>query len=165
MIWEISTLEDNHSRLVPFNPITKRVICIRNLACSPHFRATLESRQVAMHLYPIRLPVSTVVQPGKGLAFHIVDDDEETDMSKYSCHGAIYINIDCDIFVFFLSTLANSCLVSHSFQPSPLGGPQNFGWRSPSLSRSHYENMRHIMLFDSVWEHYVTRGCFRSAYW
>ncbi|KAI0542527.1 hypothetical protein GGR58DRAFT_452671 [Xylaria digitata] len=55
LIWEISILECHRDRLVPMNEFTKRIICIRNLACSPHFRATSESRRVATDLYPIRL--------------------------------------------------------------------------------------------------------------
>ncbi|KAI0191326.1 hypothetical protein F4808DRAFT_476357 [Astrocystis sublimbata] len=118
IIWEFAILEHNHNRLVPVNQHTKRILCFRHLACSPHFRANFESRSVAKRLYPLRLRVTGVT--GSRRDFHVRtledlefdyeygrEDPNDRVESTYSLnrrmtyiHGAIYISTEHDIFTF-----------------------------------------------------------------
>ncbi|KAI0425231.1 hypothetical protein F5Y09DRAFT_346926 [Xylaria sp. FL1042] len=164
----MSILEHHRDRLVPMNEQTQRIICIRNLACSSHFYATWESRQAATSLYPIRLPVSRMVDhldTGCGI-LTVVNDHSETDVSRYPSEGAIYISTDLDIFVIRLERLLpNENYLTQSFDESPtLGGEKNFGWRTPGLSWPQCQRVRRIMLFTVGWprlkrEHHLTPNC------
>ncbi|KAI0914270.1 hypothetical protein F4823DRAFT_573834 [Ustulina deusta] len=158
-IWEISILEHHRDRFVPMNELTKRIICIRNLACSPHFRATWESRKVATDLYPIRLPVSWVVAPRHEV--ERVDDNMETDISNYPSKGAVYISTDHDIFISSFNRVAHWYRADHrNTLPTPDG--EKFGWRTPSLSLSQCQGVRHIMLFNITDDSLLKDGCHRT---
>lgn len=95
-IWKISILEHHQDRLVLINYFTQRLICPRSLACSGHFRATVESRNVAIHLYPIRLPVSRVLFRNYPVMESQVDDNAETDFTRYPPQGAVYVSLTRD---------------------------------------------------------------------
>ncbi|KAI0973803.1 hypothetical protein F4678DRAFT_410528 [Xylaria arbuscula] len=150
LIWKMSILEHNRDRLVPYNRRTKRIVCIRSLECSSHFRATLESRQVATELYPIRLPVSFTLylirpEDGEHLA---IDDYVDTDPQ-----GAIYISTYHDIFVFDTRWHVTSlhCL------PYWLTG--HLAWRSPRLPQSQCQSIRQVMLYHVYPRDQVREGC------
>ncbi|KAI8949851.1 hypothetical protein F4801DRAFT_551319 [Xylaria longipes] len=137
LTWEISILDYHRDRLVLIHEFTKRILCIRNLACSPHFHATWESRKVAMDLYPIRLPVTRMVAPR---LYRRVEGDLSNDPHR----GAVYISTDHDIFVFSFSKLALWDLAEQYYTMPPVG---YFGW---SLSQTQCQSMRRMMLFSMV---------------
>lgn len=164
--WEMSILRHHRDRVVFLNELTKRIICIQKLACSSHFRATSESRQVAIHLYPIRLPVSWAAVWDVCLREDtVVDDDTETDMSKYRPEGVVYVSLKHDIFAIGVDRLAEWFLTSHASNRPPLGGSENFGYRSQALSLLQYQCVRRIMLFNRYYPSMLKDGCLRSLYW
>ncbi|KAI0517858.1 hypothetical protein F5B22DRAFT_645563 [Xylaria bambusicola] len=162
LIWEISILDHHRDRLVLVNQTTKRAICFRKLACSPHFSATSESRGVAMELYPVKLPVSQMLYN----EYHLddrVDDNEDTDVSKYPSKGAIYISLAQDVFTLNLDELARSYFFNERGRVR--GGVKNFGWRSTtSLSPSQCQSVRRIMLTNCLDDSPPPDGCRRTAY-
>ncbi|KAI1756298.1 hypothetical protein F4782DRAFT_550155 [Xylaria castorea] len=159
MIWEISILEYHRDRLVPMNEETKRIICFRILACSPHFSATWESRKVATDLYPIRLPVSRMVSTVRRIP-RVVDDTIGSDISKYPPKGAIYISFERDIFVFGIDVLTSSFFdIKLRSRKRRLDGGRKFGWRSPSLSLPQCQSVKRVMLLNMIdWRELESRG-------
>ncbi|KAI0384505.1 hypothetical protein F5Y04DRAFT_248477 [Hypomontagnella monticulosa] len=154
VIWEFAILDHNRDRLVPISEETRRVICIANIANSPFFRVTSESRKVSQQLYPIRLPVfRKVYAPDR--QHRVVDEYMEDNPNE--CHGHIYISSEHDTFVFRFDGLAHddhwSC-----FQ-KPLGGWHNFGWMSASLTQPQRLKVRRTMLFNSVNTRWLKDGC------
>ncbi|KAI1425888.1 hypothetical protein F5Y12DRAFT_324333 [Xylaria sp. FL1777] len=152
-IWKISILEYNRDRLVPINENTKRIICIRNIACSPHFSVSSESREVAKGLYPVRLPVSWL-EGGQRIA----NEDAEV-VDDYSRQWAIYISTELDIFVLSLDRLAPSYMSEYYSLTAPFGGRANFGWRSASLTPLQCQSVRRVMLFDFIDVSRLKKGC------
>ncbi|KAK5625715.1 hypothetical protein RRF57_001431 [Xylaria bambusicola] len=159
IIWEISVLDHHRDRLVLLNESTKRVICFRKLACSPHFRATSESRKVAMNLYPVRLPVYRMLYTG----YNKNDQVNNNEVSIQPLPGAIYVNLARDIFTLNLKELAKMPLSRHGGRIS--GGVENLRWRSAALSPSQCQSVRRIMLFNCPGESPLLDGCRRTAYW
>ncbi|KAI0188299.1 hypothetical protein EV127DRAFT_434445 [Xylaria flabelliformis] len=160
LVWEISILEYHRDRIVQINEFSKRIVCTRYLACSPHFHATWESRKVATDLYPIRLPVSHMVYTDG--FYCIVEDWVDTDSSKYPPQGAIYVSGDYDIFAFTYKLRGGSDIKEHRCTTSPLGGPENFGWRSLPLPLSLCRSIQRIMLFNTIQPRFLKDGCHRT---
>lgn len=159
MIWKMSILEYHHNRILPVNESTNRIICIRNLACSAHFSATRESRQIATHLYPIRLSVSKMVKEEGGL-------QSVKENNEYPSRGSIYISTKHDIFAPSVHVLRLDPHLNYWwFRDTPIGGKENFGWRSAALSLSQCQSVRRIMLFNAIDLSAVKDGCRRTPYW
>ncbi|KAI0107759.1 hypothetical protein GGR51DRAFT_559092 [Nemania sp. FL0031] len=156
-IWEISILEHYHNRLVPMNMLAKTIICIRNLANSAHFRATWESRKVAMDLYPIRLPVLRITSPG----YRVL----EIDANNYQSHRVVYISADYDIFLLNPELLANFYFIENFSTGTPGLVFEALMWNSSSLSDLQCQRIRHIMLFNEILEPQAEAERHRSGPW
>ncbi|KAI1327025.1 hypothetical protein F5Y16DRAFT_421211 [Xylariaceae sp. FL0255] len=142
------------------NEVTKRIICTANLV-SPHFRVTSESREVAMRLYPIRLPVSQMITSATFFDGRRVDDSVETDVSQYPHQGgAVYINTELDIFALCVDRLGGWHMLNSYYHKPPYGGANNFGWRSPSLSPLQCASLQRLMVFDCIFSPNVFK-CFQ----
>ncbi|KAI0554397.1 hypothetical protein F4679DRAFT_596387 [Xylaria curta] len=154
MIWEMSILEHNRDRLIPVDEMPRRIVCIRNLACSPHFSATWESRKVATDLYPIRLPCITRKN---------IVNNRDPDASKHPSKGAIYISTEHDIFVLNIDILTES-LTSPSIDQIELR-QYHFVWVSPILTLPQCQSMKRIMM-PNLFEPFQLRpGCHRDLQW
>ncbi|KAI0446152.1 hypothetical protein F4803DRAFT_547400 [Xylaria telfairii] len=157
MVWEMSILEYHHDRIVPIDDYTTRVVCIRNLACSPHFSATWESRQIATRLYPIQLPVSKMIDKESGRWGAVIQHD------NYTPRGTIYISPKHDIFALGMDVLlANGEL--HFPLRRPVGGQKNFAWRSATLTPSQCQSVRRMMVFNVLKSSGLKDGCRRTPY-
>ncbi len=164
-IWEESILDQHRDRLVPVNHFTRRVICISNLKCSGPFGATSESRKVAMDLFPIRLPVSRRIKENHGPDDE-VDDNKNTDDTKYTPEGVVYVSPILDIFVCNFEELANAdCFITAMGNRVEYTGRGDFAWRSPSLSQAQCQSVRRIMVMNSVDPSSYLEGCRLTPYW
>ncbi|KAI0855942.1 hypothetical protein F4860DRAFT_519363 [Xylaria cubensis] len=144
IIWEMSILEYHRDRLVPLQDITI-IMCIRKLACSPHFYVTWESRKVATDLYPIRLPIIN------------------TDSRDCQHKGAIYISTEHDIFILDIDILTSPLNDEMGYIQHSLGGSVNFEWPSSILSPLQRQSVKRIMLFDMISLDRLKAGCHRDC--
>lgn len=169
LIWEMSILDHNRDRLVPMKAYTfERIICVRNLACSPHFYATWESRKVAIDLYPIRLPISPVItvtpRESKEMALRV------TEFMKVDCNscpfqGAIYISTDHDIFALVGFIQPYYCIDRHYPDHNIFHSRCNWELRPASLSPRQLQSVRRIMLFCTIEPSSLKDGCHRQPHW
>ncbi|KAI1198696.1 hypothetical protein F5X97DRAFT_323175 [Nemania serpens] len=164
IIWEMSILRHHRDRVLLLNETNKRIVCARKLACSSHFRATSESRQVAIRLYPIRLPLLQLgVVDAACFRNSTVGKDTETDMSKYRPGGAIYVSLEHDIF-----GIGVAWLIGFIFTEIPAIGHrtdiyENWAVRtSQALSLPQYQSVRRIMLFSGPHPGMLKDGCLRG---
>ncbi|KAI0427091.1 hypothetical protein F5Y09DRAFT_317154 [Xylaria sp. FL1042] len=129
-VWEISILDHNRDRTVTFHDETKRFMYTRNIACSPHFYVSVESRQVATSLYPIRLPMwwpgFEEVCPERQYPF-VREHFEEPDCGSAN-QWAIYITKH-DVFA-----------------PCSSRGLLESEYRSAKLAPLHFQGLRRIIL-------------------
>ncbi|KAI1744996.1 hypothetical protein F4680DRAFT_467254 [Xylaria scruposa] len=156
MIWEMSILEHNRDRLVPVQVVTQRVVCTYNLACSPHFSATWESRKVATDLYPIRLP--------RIIRSNAVNTSLDSDLNKYPSKGAIYISTEHDIFVLSIEILTEGMrppsVDETEFKLYQYGF--HYGWSTPSLTTPQCQRVKRIMMPNRFEPYRLRAGCHRD---
>ncbi|KAI3334671.1 hypothetical protein F4824DRAFT_501652 [Ustulina deusta] len=119
---------------------------------------TSESREIAIGLYPIRLPVSRVVSGRNDGVFFIVNEDAEIESEGNPPHGVVHISAKRDIFVFLNRLECNFTNESH--YPSIAKSHQlDFCWRSASLSLLQCQSVRSILLFDFLATLLLRNGC------
>ncbi|KAI1396187.1 hypothetical protein F4819DRAFT_145779 [Hypoxylon fuscum] len=156
-IWEFSILDHNRDRLVPICSVTKGVIRVTHiLACSPHFRAASESREVAKHLYPIQLPVFVVPEKRKNNRLIIGNYDDGVQK------GVIYISTDRDIIAISPYKLAIHDLDGRDRATRHSVYKSCYGLRSASLTPPQCQSVRRVLLFDLILEKRLKAGCRRT---
>ena len=147
-IWKLAILDHNRDRLLLVNEHTNRIMCIQNNACSPHFRVSSESRDVARDLYPIRLPVFSLQKSHPQDPMHIYVVEDADLVGRAPPQHAVYISTEHDVFVLGAFMLAPYSELVHLAGTRPPGGPANWAWRTPSLTGAQCRGARRVALFD-----------------
>ncbi|KAI1305686.1 hypothetical protein F5Y03DRAFT_394873 [Xylaria venustula] len=102
LVWEIAILDHNQDRIVPvFKKYGHKIVCIRNMVCSPHFSVSRESRQIAKMLYPHRFRVSSPFGPFPHYSILSPEARRRYDLSFR--RWAVYISFKHDTFAFLNS--------------------------------------------------------------
>ena len=162
-IWKLAILEHNRDRMVLVNEHTLKIIGTKNIACSPHFRVSSESREVALVLYPLRLPLHWLqrTHPDSGGIHYVAEDATLSD--EPPTQHAIYINTERDIFVPCGARMAPYSELYFVTDEPPPGGRPNWAWRA-GLDEPLRREVRRIALFDFLDENEARAdGCRRTC--
>ncbi|KAI1121902.1 hypothetical protein F5Y10DRAFT_287959 [Nemania abortiva] len=148
MIWELAILEENRDRLVPISKANMRIHCLPNLKCSSCFLVAKESREVAIRLYPMRIPVLRV-DP------HNAEDVYLSISPVEGNQKAIYINLDLDIIMFELYYIVED--LEYLFDGSH---KDDLAWVSAEFSLEERRGVRRVLTtFASSHEPYHIVNC------
>ncbi|KAI0163967.1 hypothetical protein GGR57DRAFT_498053 [Xylariaceae sp. FL1272] len=159
IIWEFAILEHNRDRLVPFTQSSKRIMAICNLAF-PHLRTTTESRHVALRLYPVNMPIVSLVRTQDAGHSLTVDDSFRT----YALiSGRVRLNFDLDIFALCMGRLHRGVHIITNSNDAPSAIRTNFGWRTTSLQLSQCAEIKRFLVFDTYDERVPVDVCNRPG--
>ncbi|KAI1264499.1 hypothetical protein F5Y18DRAFT_82868 [Xylariaceae sp. FL1019] len=158
MIWKFAILMDNRDRLVLLNDVTKRIICTSSLII-PHLQVNVECRHVALGLYPLRLPVSSMI-----FASRLPENRVAWRYSRHS-KGVVFINTDYDRFVLAVDRVGGCDIRVRTINGRWLRPCKGFGWRSSRLSPTQCANIKQIMVFDMKDPEWVTNESSHTPEW